>query len=167
MGFYDYTTGQGISLDSLDFGGVGAPGDSLLIHSGQRCDKVYLPFRDGGSPTVFFIHYDYKEQGLDNPAMNDTLTFHYTTTPYFASSECGAMYIYQVSRVEYTRHLIESLEITDSLITNVERERIKLFFRTSSVSEDEEGDTGDDTPGQPDSPATGDEGGNPGEGEQT
>lgn len=157
MGFYDYSTGQTIQLDSIDFGGVGVPGDSLLVHAGQRRNQVYLPFRESASPTKFYIHYDYKEQGLDSPRLNDTLTFHYTAAPYFASSECGAMYTYTITSVEYTRHLIESVVVSDSVITNIERERIQVYFRTAQINPPASDD--EDTPAEdelPEDNATGD-----------
>ena len=138
MGFYDYATGQPITLDSIDFGGVDAPGDSLLIHSGEKTGQIYLPFRNGAGQCAFYIHYDYKEQGLDFPELNDTVTFIYDTEPYFASSECGAMYRYRITGTRHTRHLVDSLAVTDSMITNVERERIQLFFRTSDPGEGDE-----------------------------
>lgn len=145
MGFYDYATGQSISLDSIDFGGVGAPGDSLLVHSGEECSHVYLPFRDTTNSTSFFIHYDYKLQGLDDPAFDDIVTFRYDVEPYFPSSECGAMYRYVIRDVEYTRHLVDSVAVVDSVITNVEMERIKVFFRTAGSGGGEENPGGSDT----------------------
>lgn len=137
MGFYDYATAKSVTLDSIDFGGVDAPADSLLAHSGQKVSQLYLPFRNGASQTSFYIHYNYKEQGLDRPEFNDTVTFIYDTEPYFASSECGAMYRYRIRHTRHTRHLVDSLAITDSLITNIERERIQLFFRTADPGEGE------------------------------
>ncbi len=137
MGLYDYATGKAISLDSIDFGGVGAPGDSLLVYSGEKCSQIYLPFRDNTTSTSFCFHYDYKLQGLDNPSYDDIITFNYEVEPYFASQECGAMYRYVIKGVEYTRHLVDSVAVVDSVITNVEMERIKVFFRTSSEGGDE------------------------------
>lgn len=139
MGFYNSATGSSLQLDSIDFGGVNAPLDSLLVHSGQRVSQIYLPFRNEQSSCTFFIHYDYKLQGLDHPALNDTITFHYSSNPFFASNECGAMYEYHISQVSFTRHLIDNLIITDSVITNIERERIQVFFRVAEPeSPDEE-----------------------------
>lgn len=135
MGFYSSSTRQSMSLDSIDIGGIGAPHDSLLVHSGQEVSQLYLPFRQDQGSTSFRIHYNYKEQGLDDPAYDDIVTFHYTARPYFASEECGAMYIYIIDRVEYTRHLIEEIVIADSVINNVEMERIHLFFRTADNEE--------------------------------
>lgn len=158
MGFYDAADGKSVSLDSIDFGGVKAPLDSLLIHSGERTSQVYLPFRYDQSSTSFYFHYDYKLQGLDTPEMNDTVTFHYTSSPYFASNECGAMYQYQITEVVFTRHLIENVLITDSVITNIERERIQVLFRVAHPEpEDPENPQDPENPENPDNPQEGDE----------
>lgn len=135
MGLYSSSTELSMQLDSIGIGGVGAPSDSLLIYPGESVSSIYLPFRFDKTQTAFFIHYDYRSQGLADPAFNDTITFHYSSEPYFASEECGAFFIYRIGKVDYTTHLIENVEITDSVITNVEMERIKVFIRTSDTSE--------------------------------
>lgn len=130
-GFYAWPADTELTLDSLDLGGVGAPGDSMLVHAGQSASQAYLPFRIDKESTTFFLHYDYPAQGLDDPAFNDTVTFAYTSEPYFASEECGAMYKYHVTSVNHTRHLIERVEVVDSTVTNVELERFKIYFRVA------------------------------------
>lgn len=131
-GFYDSGSGQGISLDSLDIGGVGAPGDSLLLASGEAAKAVYLPFRSQSESTAFFIAYRYK--ALDYPQLVDTIKFGYTAVPYFASEECGAMMQYRVRSISHTRHLLDSVAVVpaDSVITNVNVENLKLYFRTTN-----------------------------------
>ena len=132
MGLYSAATEEAITLDSIAIGGVGAPADSLLVTPGTPATQVYLPFRYGTDITSFFIHYAYPGQGIDRPELNDTITFHYTAEPFFASEECGAMFRYRVNAVEHTSHILEYIEITDSVVTNIERERFKLYFRTDS-----------------------------------
>lgn len=131
MGFYSSATGQAFTLDSLALSGVGAPNDSLLVSPGQRVQIVNLPFRNNTTTTAFCFHYAYPSQGLDNPRLNDTLTFHYTARPFFASEECGAMYVYEVHGFEFTRHVIDSVVVADTMITNVDRERIRVYFRVA------------------------------------
>lgn len=126
-GFYNSATGRSIVLDSIAVGGVGAPDDSLLYSPGTRLTEIYLPLRSLDSSTSFFIHY--AETGLDFPELNDTITLDYTSTPYFASEECGAMYRYNITRMDYTTHMIDSVVIVDSLITNVAVRQFKIFFR--------------------------------------
>ncbi|MGM9822112.1 MAG: DUF6452 family protein [Muribaculaceae bacterium] len=132
IGFYDTHLGDPITLDSLAIGGVGAPGDSLLVAPGTAVQQVYLPFRFEQNEVAFFIRYAYPEQGLDVPALNDTITFRYTSEPYFASEDCGAMFRYRVTSLSHTTHLIDSVAVTDSLVTNIERERFKVYIRTTS-----------------------------------
>lgn len=130
-GFYAYDTGSSISLDSIDVGGIGAPADSLLLAAGHTAREVYLPLRAEKTATAFCFAYRYK--ALDYPELNDTLTFHYDATPYFASEECGAMYRYRINEVVYTRHLLDSVAIIpdDSIITNADIENLRLYFKTS------------------------------------
>lgn len=128
-GFYANTTLQKIAVDSISIGGVGAPNDSMIIENGQGVSQVYLPFRSSKTTTGFFIRYE--QETFRNDAFNDTITFEYKSIPYFVSEECGAMYYYSISGFKYTRHLIDSISIIDTLITNTDIERIKIFFRTA------------------------------------
>lgn len=137
-GFYD-TAGDAISVDSLQVSGVGAPADSALYDGKTILSKIYLPFRSTTDVTSYCFRYMHEE--TDIPALNDTITFGYTSKPYFTSEECGVSYIYTIDRLSYTTHIIDSVAITDSIISPLELERIKIFFRTSS------GDSGNDEPG--------------------
>ncbi len=142
---YSSATGAAISLNNLQISGVGAPNDSVLISSGTAVSKLYLPMRSSQSSTAWCFHYT--QEGLDDPALNDTIEFVYTSMPYFASEECGAMYYYHIVQVKATDHLMDSVVIVDSLITNVDLTRIKIYFRTVEP----------DTPENPDEPEQGEE----------
>lgn len=134
-GFYSNASKPAsISLDSIQFGGVGAPDDSLLLNIDERASKLYLPLRSRDNVTSFYIHYCQK--GLDYPWFNDTITLGYTSEPYFVSQECGAIYRYHVTKLAYTRHLIDSVALLDSLINNVDIERMKIMFRTTTAPDE-------------------------------
>jgi len=150
MGFYNMATGKPVTLDSLELGGIGAPGDSLLIESGSGVQWVYFPLRFDANETSFRFHYDYKKQGLDRPEFDDILTINYTSEPYFASEECGAFYVYRVTGISYTKHLIDSVAVLDSVINNVDMERFRVYFR---ISEPEPPESNPDEPVDPDAPA--------------
>lgn len=135
-GFYSYQTRQSISIDSVQIGGVGAPHDSLLVNTGDVTSAMYFPFRFEYDNTAFYIRY--KSKALDFDFMVDTIKFDYTTLPYFASEECGAMYRYVITSVRHTTHLIDSIGVIDSLITNFDKEYFKIFFRTAIADEDYE-----------------------------
>jgi hypothetical protein len=140
-GFYSYSTLSAISVSSISIGGVDAPNDSLIIDD-SSASEVYLPFRAGYDNTQFYIHYNLT--GIDDTAYNDTLSFSYNRVPYFASSDCGAMYKYEITQFTTTYHLIDSIALVDSCITNVDRETIKIFFRTyTAPTTDETGSSED------------------------
>lgn len=159
-GFYSYQTGAKIVLDSVEIGGVGAPHDSLLMKASDRYSNLYLPFRFEHDNTAFFIRY--VSEALNYASLVDTLSFVYTSEPVFVSADCGAMYRYKVVNMSYTRHLIDSVALLDSLITNVDTERLQIFFRTSTPGADDDddeeeeegpGNENDDDPGEPDTDA--------------
>lgn len=133
-GFYDSATGKSVALDILDIHAAGAPNDSLMLGAGTRATQVYLPFTPAATEVRWAI--DYRQEGLEG--ISDTITFRYSSLPYFASDECGAMYYYRVEQTEWTSRLIDSVTVIDPLISNVERERIRIYFRTTTAEEGEQ-----------------------------
>ncbi len=132
-GFYSKSTLKEIAIDSVSIGGVGARNDSLIVDNGQGVSSVYLPFRSTSAQTAFFIHYEQK--AISSNALNDTITFEYESIPYFVSEECGAMFYYDIHKMTYTKHLVDSVAIIDSLVSNTDVERIRIYFRTSETQE--------------------------------
>lgn len=134
-GFYSYETLQKISANNFTVYGVGAPGDSAMLKPGTSSQEVYLPMKPDVPSSSWVIAYS--QAGIDSEEFNDTITFRYATIPYFASLECGAMYSYRLEDVDHTCHLIDSVGIVDSLFTNVELERIHIYFRTAKEEPEE------------------------------
>ena len=128
--FLDPATDSSLTLDSLSIFGIGQPTDSILSPAGARVSQVYLPMRPTHSSVKWCISYKWKD--LDDPRLNDTIAFDYTSTPIFASEECGAYYRYLITDMTYTDHLIERVEIVDSLITNVDKVYLNIYFRVDN-----------------------------------
>lgn len=129
-GFYSYSTGQAISISDFDIYGESMPGDSALYSTGVSYSEVYLPFRSTTDNVAYIFKYF-----LDSATtVSDRIAFTYTSEPYFASEECGAMYFYRIKTLTYTRNLIDSVAIVDSLITNADNQRIKIYFRTAQAN---------------------------------
>ena len=126
-GFYSSETGQSVAIPALEVTGVGAVGDSLLTNASNATKQTYLPFRSKENTTAFCFHYT--EYG-NNPLYNDTIWFDYESTPYFASEECGAMYRYKITATRHTQVSIDSVVVVDPNITNIDVERIKIYFKT-------------------------------------
>ena len=130
-GFYSYGSHKAITLDSLEIFGIGAPGDSMLLTSGKSATQVYLPLRANRDDVTFEIKYT--EKVLAQYGVFDRISIGYTTIPYFASEECGAMYRYRITSIDHTRNILDSVAVTapDSVITNVDIESMQLYFRVS------------------------------------
>lgn len=132
--FYSSADGKPVSLSNVEIRGVDAPHDSILVKSGEVVSEVYLPMRATKSTTSWRLHYD--QDGLRD--LDDLVTFDYESLPYFASEECGAMYNYRITRCATTYNLIDSVVVADSLITNVDRVRIRIYLRTTTPEETDE-----------------------------
>ncbi|MDE6276994.1 MAG: hypothetical protein K2M06_02695 [Muribaculaceae bacterium] len=131
--FYSSEDGTAISLTGIAIYGVGAPGDSAVLLTPPLASRVYLPMRSTRSETSWAIVY--RLESLSDPGLNDTVSFSYDSEPYFASSECGAMYRYRIRSVRSTTHVLDSVGILDSLITNVDIPTIRFYFRTAAMEE--------------------------------
>lgn len=127
--FCSSPTGENIGLDSVEVSGVGAPGDTVLSVVGRPVSQVYLPMRPTYDNVAWCLSYKWK--ALDYPELNDTLSFEYSSVPVFASEECGVYYRYTIKIVEVTDHLIDSVQVVDSVITNFDKVYIKIFFRVA------------------------------------
>jgi len=136
-GFYN-DEGTLIGLDSLIIYGIGGEPDSVIVaYPGTRISRVYLPMQPGSDLTTWV--FSYKQKDLDFPELNDTLSLSCTSSPYFDSNECGVVMHYHLTHLTHTDHIIDSVAVTDSLFNNIDIERIKIFFRTTST--DDETDT--------------------------
>ena len=128
--FLSSTTDQAIGLDSIEITGIGQPNASVLSAPGSVISQVYLPMRP--TPDNVAWCFAYKWKYLDYEDLNDTITFSYTSLPFFASADCGAYYKYQITEMTYTDHLIHHVELIDSLITNIDKVYVNIYFRVQS-----------------------------------
>lgn len=129
-GFYDYSTRESLTISDLEVYGVGAPNDSLLLDPVRNAHQVYLPFRGKDATASFkFIYAD---------ELANEVTFTYRSYPFFDGENCGAMWRYEITGVEVSGNgIIDSVSVTDPLITNIERERIMFFFTVPDLPAEE------------------------------
>lgn len=126
--FSSEETPQSIELDSISIFGIGAPADALLADTARDLGRVYLPFRLEDNTTSFVFRYEQK-----NAPLPDTVTFDYQSHPYFVSEACGAVYIYDISKITTTHHAIDSVVCPRNIIDNKSGLNINIYFRTQSV----------------------------------
>lgn len=121
--FYNGGTGALATVDSLTVRGLGAPGDSVLA-AGQSVSQLYLPLRSTVQQSQFV--FSYKSSLAVAP---DTVTLACQAVPTFVSRDCGAMFFFDISRVDYTTHRIDSVVVVYPHITNQDRTSIKIFMK--------------------------------------
>lgn len=134
--FCNSATGDKLSLDSIEIGGLGAPQDSLLKKvSSAGITQIYLPMRPTATDVTWRITYKKKEAVA--LGLYDDITISYTSEPYFASEECGAFYCYNITDITHTSVLIDSIKVVDPLITNFDKIYLKIYFATDEKGGEE------------------------------
>ena len=127
--FYSSTTGKAITVDSLQITGVGVPGDSVLYGPSQRLTQIYLPMPAAVDKVSWRLAY--MQKALADYDVADTVTMQFERMPWFGGEECGAMYKYRITRLDYTDYVIDSVVLIDSLVSNVEQTTMTIYFRTN------------------------------------
>lgn len=129
-GFYTSSTQKSISISNVQIYGVGAPHDSILLSASSPISQVYLPLPVLGTECAFVFHYT--QEAISSTLLNDTISLRYDAVPYFAGTDCGAMYIFKIKDFAYTTHIMDSVAIPSMEINNIDKETIQIFLRTSS-----------------------------------
>ena len=127
--FYSSASGSKISVDSLQISGIGAPGDSILYGPRTRLSSVNLPMPAQENSVRWRIAY--VQSQLAELGLADTISIDFERYPWFGGEECGAMYKYRITRLSSTYVLIDSVVIVDSLVINVDRPTLNIYFRTA------------------------------------
>ena len=126
-GFYSSSTDESVNVSGLQV--QGENNDSLLLQSATTTSSVYLPFKPDADVTAFVFTMGQEEE---------IVTFHYSRRPKFVSAECGVSYVFTIKEVTHTGTLIDSVAVTDSIVTNEELERIKIYFTPTETDDEEE-----------------------------
>lgn len=124
MRFYMKGSNTNVTVSGVSLRGVGAPGDSVYV-SNQAISEAYLPLRATKTSTQWVISVNTNV----NVVVSDTLTIDYTSSPYFASAECGAMYKFNINGVAATHNIIDSIALVQPVVTNVNVESLRVYFK--------------------------------------
>lgn len=120
------------TITGLTIMGIGAPGDSLLVDS-SALKEVYLPLRASVGTTRYAIS---RWVGAGTPMaqqLHDTLTLDYEPIAYFHSTECGAMYNFNLHDVRCTINGIDSVVVITPLVTNSRTPALRIYFTIFSL----------------------------------
>lgn len=96
--------------------------DSIWLAE-KAIKEIKLPLSSNDT-TTFIISLDSKI---------DTITFIHETTQKYASMETGFYYEFKLKAIKSTQNRIDSIQISDSLVTQNWHENIKLYIRTLSA----------------------------------
>lgn len=118
-GFYKYAnTAAKDTLDSLTVTALGT--DSVIINKEAKITKVELPLRWTADSTILIFHYIHN--------IKDTVKVWHTNTPTFISMDCGYSVKQVISKVKYTKHLLDSVYISYKTANINATQNLKLFY---------------------------------------
>jgi len=105
-------------LVNADIYGIGRE-DTLLTSGKESFSKIDFPMDPNRDSCRFAFRYN---------GLTDTLLFLYDRSVRLLSYECGFIMEYGNLQVEYTMHQIDSVAVTDSLVSNTDDENIKIYL---------------------------------------
>lgn len=116
----DEVTGA-VVKDTLDMLSVTALGtDSVIINRQEQVKDLILPLRYTEETTTLIFRYD--------DTLSDTLVISHSNTPYFLSMDCGYQMKQELKSIAYSRHLLDSIYISNAEVGIYGTENIKLFY---------------------------------------
>ncbi len=121
--FYMSDSGA-VTLSGVTLRGIDAPDDSVYVDN-ESLSETYMPLRATTNTTQWIIQV----ATTDSTSVTDTLTINYTPVPYFAGSECGAMYMFELDDVYSTDNGIDSVVVMKNEVTNVSQEILRIYFK--------------------------------------
>lgn len=121
-----YMDGIQHSVPGLTIKGIDVPGDSLLADS-NTVSEIYLPLRASVNTTSYEL-LRWVELGGETKPIYDTLTLDYEPVVYFHSSECGAMYNFNIKKVTCTGNAIDSVVLLTQTVTNSVLPAMRIYF---------------------------------------
>ena len=105
-------------LDSLTVTARGT--DSVIINRMAEVSTITLPLRYTADSTEFVFRY--------TAHLTDTLVIRHTNQPYFVSMDCGYQMQQSVTGCTYSRHVLDSIYISNPEASIYGTENIKLFY---------------------------------------
>ena len=114
------------SISGLTIKGIGVPGDSLLADS-STVSEIYLPLRASVGNTSYELRRWVQLDGAIT-LFHDTISVEYEAVPFFHSTECGAMYNFNIKRVTFTDNAIDSVVMLKTKVTNSIDPAMRIHF---------------------------------------
>lgn len=114
--------GKGVKLqDSLT---VSSTADIVLVNRKYGASSMMLPLSYTAVEDTFFLQYSAR--------LVDTLWVEHQNHPYFSSMDCGMVMHYELVNIKSTNHLIDSVQIVNSGVSNTLKDNVKIYFTVAN-----------------------------------
>jgi hypothetical protein len=107
------------SLDTLSVYGIGKEG-YLLYKDSSVVSYIYLPLSMNRDSSSFVLN--------SNGKFLDTLTINYSRHLQLISKECGFATIFDITKVNLSKHRFDSLKVINTTVSTNYGENIKIFL---------------------------------------
>ncbi len=95
----------------------------VLLNQKPGAGKLELPLSFTAVRDTFFLRYSAR--------LADTIWVEHQNLPYFSSMDCGTVMHYKLTEIASTHHLIDSIQIVNSEVTNTLKENVKIYYTLS------------------------------------
>jgi hypothetical protein len=95
----------------------------VLLNQKPSAGKLELPLSYTAVRDTFFLRYSAR--------LADTIWVEHQNLPYFSSMDCGTVMHYKLTEIASTHHLIDSIQIVNSEVTNTLKENVKIYYTLS------------------------------------
>jgi len=116
--FYETGTGRLNPPDSLTMHGINKEADTLY-NKALKVQPALFPFDAGDNTCGFMVRIN---------GISDTLVVWYTSYPHLISKECGLTYFHTLDSIFVTKNLVDTVIISNSKISTVNEENIRIFY---------------------------------------
>ena len=99
------------------------PKQGVLLNRKTGADRVELPLSFTAERDTFFFQYSAR--------LADTVWVDHLNHPYFSSMDCGTVMHYKIVGITSTHHLIDSIQVVSSEVTNMLKENVKIYYTVS------------------------------------
>lgn len=118
-GFYGWDGEQEVGVFVDDFTLKGEGKDSLLYDRKNSVTSFSFSMDMNAVSSTMILQAD---------SLLDTLVIHYAVVPVLVSYECGFTNTFEMSGLSYTRHMIDSISLTNNIANLENEENLKIFL---------------------------------------
>lgn len=92
----------------------------VILNRKYGATSVELPMSYTEEEDVYYFNYSKR--------FADTLWIKHLNYPYFTSMECGTVMHYRITEVRSTNHLIDSVRVVATEVTNTLKKNVKIYY---------------------------------------